>query len=76
MVILIQLLDAAPLPVLLLAIICVTVVIVVALVLCAFFPEMGATIADILYAWRAPGCHLQRTRQQSRGRRGKRGKGR
>jgi hypothetical protein len=77
MITLTQLLDAVPLPVLLLAIICATVVVLVALVLCALFPGMGTTIADIVYAWRTsrrPGRRHHRPRLQSRANQGKRGK--
>jgi hypothetical protein len=74
-----QLLDAVPQPVLLLVIICATVIILVALVLCAFHPEMGTTIIDIIYAWRASRQarrRSQRRRPQRRAYQGRRGKGR
>ena len=77
MITLTQLLDAVPLPVLLLAIICATVVALAALVLCALFPGMGMAIADIIYAWRAsrhPGRRHQRPCLPRRTHQGKRGK--
>jgi hypothetical protein len=60
MLTIIQLLDMAPLPVVLLSIICTTVVILAALMLCALFPELGTTIADIVDVWRNPGCSRSR----------------
>lgn len=79
MIILIQLLDAVPLPVVLLAIICATVIALVTLMLCARFPELGTTIAEIIYAWRTSrgsGYRPRRPRFHRPARRGKRGKGR
>ena len=71
---LIQLLDALPFPVVLLIIICATTIILAALVLCALFPQMGTTIADIVDAWRTPRRprrrQAPRRRSQSRANRG------
>ena len=77
MITLTQILDAAPLPVLLLSITCATVIILAALVLCALFPGMGTTIADFVYAWRAFRCprrRRNRRRPPRRANQGKRGK--
>jgi hypothetical protein len=63
------LLDTAPLPVVLLCIICATVVILAALMLCALFPELGTTIADIVDTWRNPGySRCRQTHRRSRSR--------
>jgi hypothetical protein len=72
-----QTLDAAPLPVLLLSIICATVIILAALVLCALFPGMGTTIDNIVYTWRTggrPRRRRNRRRPPRRANQGKRGK--